>query len=80
MHPRMVKTLALLSMDSLVRSHPQLLSGSNLDSSESHSIVSDSCDPMDCSPQGSSVHGILQARILEWVAILANEEDIVFFL
>ena len=27
------------------------------------------CDPMDCSPAGSSVHGILQARILEWVAI-----------
>ena len=27
------------------------------------------CDPMDCSPPGSCVHGILQARILEWVAI-----------
>ena len=27
------------------------------------------CDPMDCSPPGSTVHGILQARILEWVAI-----------
>ena len=27
------------------------------------------CDPMDCSPPGSSVHGILQTRILEWVAI-----------
>ena len=27
------------------------------------------CGPMDCDPQGSSVHGILQARILEWVAI-----------
>ena len=26
------------------------------------------CDPMDCSPPGSSVLGILQARILEWVA------------
>ena len=26
------------------------------------------CDPTDCSPPGSSVHGILQARILEWVA------------
>ena len=26
------------------------------------------CDPMDCSPLGSSVHGILQARILEWAA------------
>ena len=27
------------------------------------------CDPMDCSLPGSSVHGMLQARILEWVAI-----------
>ena len=27
------------------------------------------CDPRDCSPPGSSLHGILQARILEWVAI-----------
>ena len=27
------------------------------------------CDPKDCSLPGSSVHGILQARILEWVAI-----------
>ena len=27
------------------------------------------CGPMDCSPPGSSVHGILQARILEWVAM-----------
>ena len=27
------------------------------------------CDPMDCSLPGSSVHGIIQARMLEWVAI-----------
>ena len=27
------------------------------------------CDPMDCSLPGSSLHGILQARVLEWVAI-----------
>ena len=27
------------------------------------------CDPMDCSSPGSSVHGILQAKILKWVAI-----------
>ena len=26
-------------------------------------------DPMDCTPPGSSIHGILQARVLEWVAI-----------
>ena len=32
-------------------------------------VVSNSCDLMDCSLPGSSVHGILQARILEWVAI-----------
>ena len=28
------------------------------------------CDPMDCSLPGSSVHGILQAKMLEWVVIL----------
>ena len=27
------------------------------------------CDPKDCSPPGSSVHGILQAKILDWVAV-----------
>ena len=27
------------------------------------------CNPMECSPPDSSVHGILQARILEWAAI-----------
>ena len=27
------------------------------------------CNPMDCSPPGSSVHGIFQTRVLEWVAI-----------
>ena len=41
--------------------------------SESESEVAQSCltlcDPMDCSLPSSSVHGILQARILEWVAI-----------
>ena len=31
--------------------------------------MSDSCDLMDCSLPDSSVHGILQARVLEWVAI-----------
>ena len=31
------------------------------------------CDPVDCSPPGSSVHGISQARILEWVAISTGD-------
>ena len=35
----------------------------------SHSVVSNSYNPMNCGPPGSSVHGISQAKILEWVAI-----------
>ena len=30
------------------------------------------CNPMNCSPLGSSIHGILQARIPEWIAIAAG--------
>ena len=41
--------------------------------SVSHSVMSDSfCKPMDCSPPSSSVHGILNARILEWSAISSS--------
>ena len=45
--------------------------GSHDEKSESESEVSQSCptlcDPMDCSLSGSSVHGIFQARVLEWI-------------
>ena len=34
-------------------------------------------DPMDCSPPGSSIHGIFQARVLEWGAIAFSDEDVV---
>ena len=37
------------------------------------SVTSD-CNPMDCSPPGSSVHGILQAKILKWVAFPSPED------
>ena len=40
-----------------------------------HSVVSNLCNPMDCSLPGFSVHGILQARILEWVAIPFSRES-----
>ena len=39
--------------------------------SDTHSCVM-FCDPMDCSPPGSSVHGIFQARIPEWVDISSS--------
>ena len=32
------------------------------------------CNPMDCSLQGSSVHGVFQARVLEWVAIFFSND------
>ena len=48
---------------------------------ESESEVAQSCptlcDPVDCSPPGSSTHGILQARILEWVAISFSRRNMV---
>ena len=44
---------------------------------KSESEAAQSCptflDPMDCSPPGSSIHGIFQARVLEWVAIAFSQ-------
>ena len=46
---------------------------------KSESEVTQSCstlhDPMDCSPPGSSVHGIFQARVLEWGAIAFSHSN-----
>ena len=45
---------------------------------KSENEVAQSCltlsDPMDCSPPGSSIHGIFQARVLEWGAIAFSVE------
>ena len=38
--------------------------------------MSDSSNPMDCSLPGSSIHGILQAKVLEWGAIAFSEVSI----
>ena len=50
---------------------------------KSESEVAQSCptlsDPMDCSPPGSSVHGIFQARVLEWGAIAFSDIYIYIF-
>ena len=70
--------------------HPALKSSYNTDKRGSMSYVGVQslscvwlCDPMDCSPSGSSVHGISQARTLKWVAIsfsrgifLSQESDL----
>ena len=47
---------------------------------KSESEVAQSCptlsDPMDCSLQGSSIHGIFQAIVLEWVAIAFSDVSV----
>ena len=49
---------------------------------KSQSEVAQSCrtlrDPMDCSLPGSSIHGIFQARVLEWVAIAFSTVSFIF--
>ena len=51
---------------------------------KSDSEVAQSCptpsDPMDCSPPGSSIHGIFQARVLEWGAIAFSRNHFCFLL
>ena len=46
---------------------------------KSESEVTQSCltlsDPMDCSLPGSSIHGIFQAKVLEWVAIAFSKKE-----
>ena len=50
---------------------------------KSQSEVAHSCptlgDPVDCSPPGSSIHGILQARVLEWGAIVTASDYPLFW-
>ena len=62
---------APLPFHSLIHSHP-LCFGNTSQPSVKVKVAQSCptlCDPMDCSPAGSSVHGISQARLLEWVAI-----------
>ena len=69
---------------SMILSSPEEIVVNKTDDSSAHSVYtpikeqtdnskgkvkSTLCDSMDCSPPGSSLHGIFQARILEWVAI-----------
>ena len=53
------------------RSFKELYSSSNV----THSVISDPLQPHGLSSPGSSVHGLLQASILEWVAIPFSRES-----
>ena len=71
-------SLKKISMSTNKKGKQKILQNNNKEKAtyeiyESESEVSQLCptlqDPMDCSPPGSSVRGIFQARVLEWVAI-----------
>ena len=63
------------SSEILFCSHSSLLIKNHGSGSEVTQLCPTLCDPMDCSLQGSSVHGIFQARVLEWVAISFSRES-----
>ena len=69
------KGLHLLTSHSISPPNPSCLATTNMDSAcvcpQSCLTV---CDHMDCSPPGSSVCGIFQARILEWIAIFFSRD------
>ena len=58
--------IRILSIFNYVYTHIHIYIHMHAESLKSCPVL---CKPMDCSPPGSSVHGILQASILEWVAI-----------
>ena len=68
-----MEQILVLEVDHKVLLPPHALLTVSIDYKESESLVAQSCltlcDSMDCSPLGSSVHGIFQARVPEWVAI-----------
>ena len=63
----------MLLCDAIINSFPLLCSIPFYEYSVEIMLVAQSCpalcNPMDCSLRGSSIHGIFQARVLEWVAI-----------
>ena len=54
---------------------PQIVNQSSVQISSVTQLCQTLCDPMDCSPPDSSIHGIFQARVLEWGAIVFSDDQ-----
>ena len=63
----LVNCLSFLSRVNCLRCHSYVFS--DISESVSCSVCLTLCNPMNCSPPGSSIHGIFQAKVLEWGAI-----------
>ena len=69
--PRLLQLLKLsMSQSSFITK------GSERKGSEVTQLCLTLCDPTDCSISGSSVHGVFQARVLEWVAIAFSGKEL----
>ena len=66
---KLIITLSRYSVDNLVSDHPHRKHVAAATAAKSPQSCPTLCDPIDGSPTGSPVPGILQARTLEWVAI-----------
>ena len=64
-----IKLISLVSSELAGRFFTIVPAGKYTACMHAKSLQSCLCNSMDCSPPGSSLHGILQARILEWVAM-----------
>ena len=75
-----MEQILVLEVDHKVLLLPHALLTVSIDYKESENLVMQSCltlsDSMDCSPPGSSVHRIFQARVLEWGAIAFSESGL----
>ena len=69
----------MTNLDSILKSRDITLSTKVKSESEVAQLCLTLCDPMDCSLSGSSVHGIFQARELEWIAISFSRGYLWFF-
>ena len=68
-----IKTLAIKKKLKMPKGFPGFLGGASVrELAKSLQSCLTVCQPIDCSPPNSSLHRILQARILEWVAMLSS--------
>ena len=69
----------MTNLDSILKRRDITLSTKVKSESEVAQLCPTLCDPMDCSLSGSSVHGIFQARELEWIGISFSRGYLWFF-
>ena len=63
----------------MVKNHPHVCAAAVAAAAKSLQSSPTLCDPIDSTPLGSSIPGILQARVLEWGALATLDQLVTFF-